>query len=192
MGKPGSGKMTQANLLAQRMGFEIFSTGTQLRLLCQEETPFGLRVKTEMNEGKLLPSWIVEYLFHRKILSLHEKNGIVYEGAGRRLDEAEVIHDTMLWLARPYRVVFLDISDEESLDRRAKRQKTENRADDNEKAARVRLDWYYSDTAHSVEFFRGKGMLVAVNGEQDEAAVFAEMMEKLEASGKVAEREDAQ
>ncbi|MCI0542231.1 nucleoside monophosphate kinase [bacterium] len=179
MGKPGSGKGTQARLLAEKTSFKIFSTGDELRKIHRQSTPFALRIKAGMNRGELLPSWIVEYLLHKETLFLRDDEGIIYEGTSRRPHEAEIFHETMQWLARPYRVVFFAISDEEAVRRIAKRGVASGRGDDNETSARERLAWYYSDTAKSVEFFREKGALVEVNGEQGEQAVFAEMLEKL-------------
>lgn len=182
MGKPGSGKGTQAKFLSEKTGFKIFSVGNELRELHKKDTPLALRVKTIMDSGGLVPSWLVEYFFQEETLFLDDQEGIIYEGTNRKFHEAEVFHETMTWLVRPYRITFLSISDEKSIKRIAKRGALGGRGDDNETSAKERLAWYYSDTEKAVNFFREKGVLVEVNGEQDEQAVFQEMISKLEAS----------
>jgi len=184
IGKSGSGKGTQAKLLGEKTGFRVFSVGNRLREFAEEDTPLGKRVKATIDGGHLVPSWLAGYLFKEAAFPLSNSEGIIYEGTNRKLLEAEIFHNVMEWLERPYRAVLFDISDEEAMRRLSKRGMLGRRADDSEEGARERLAWFRTETLAVVDFFREKGMLVEVNGEQEEQAVFAEMIAKLEASGR--------
>lgn len=179
LGKSGSGKGTQAKLLSDKTGFQVFSVGNRFRTVAQEDTPLGRRLKATIEGGHLAPSWLAMYLFKEATLPLTNAEGIIYEGTNRKPLEAEVFHDVMAWLERPYKAVYFDISDEEAMKRLSIRGMLGHRADDSEEGARERLEWFHNETIKVIEFFRSRGTLIKVNGEQDEDMVFKEMMEKL-------------
>lgn len=182
LGKSGCGKGTQAKLLSEQTGFKVFSVGNRFRELGAEDTPLGRRLKATIDGGHLAPSWLAMYLFKESTLRLPSEEGIIYEGTNRKPLEAEVFHDVMSWLERPYKAVYFDISDEEVLKRLSIRGMLGHRQDDNEEGVRERLGWFHTETIKVIELFRSKGTLIEVNGEQDEKAVFEEMMTKLEAA----------
>ena len=180
MGRPGSGKGTQANNLAKQLGATIFSSGVRYRQIAAEDTFIGNKIKSIIDAGELTPSWFAAYLFTESILKLPSlESPIVYEGAGRKPEEAERIDDVLGWLERPYVVIHLDVSEEEIRSRLLKRAELERRKDDSEESLNVRLMAYARDTAHSIEFFRGKKKVLEVNGNQPQDQVFAEIIEKI-------------
>ncbi len=69
MGRPGAGKGTQAKLLAEATGFELFSTGKRTRALAQEATFVGRKVKKLADEGHLQPHWLGSFFFEEILLS---------------------------------------------------------------------------------------------------------------------------
>ncbi len=163
VGRPGSGKETQATLLAEKTGFEIFSTGSKFRELREEKSALGERVRETVDKGLLLPHWLASYLFQTSLLHVGKDAGIIYEGTGRRLPEAELFDEVATWLKRPYRVINLHIGDEEAI----KRQVGRGRADsDSEEKVRVRLAEYDQHTAPVIDFFEEKGVLLEVQGER--------------------------
>jgi len=163
VGKPGSGKETQADLLAKKTGFRVFSTGKRFREIREEKTNLGSRVRETVDKGLLLPAWLASYLFQEVILTTTPEEGLIFEGTGRALSEAELFHDVAHWLGRPYMVLNLVISDDEAV----KRQVGRGRVDSNtEEKVRVRLGEYEKHTAPVIDFFEKQKALVNVDGER--------------------------
>lgn len=89
LGPPGCGKGTQAALLKERLSLCHISTGELLRQEIQHETPLGLLVKEEMNQGRYAPEPIVlEILVAYLARHAHEK-GFIFDGFPRTLSQAE-------------------------------------------------------------------------------------------------------
>jgi adenylate kinase len=89
LGPPGCGKGTQAALLKERLSLCHISTGELLRQEIQHETPLGLLVKEEMNQGRYAPESIVlEILVAYLARHAHEK-GFIFDGFPRTLSQAE-------------------------------------------------------------------------------------------------------
>lgn len=180
MGRPGSGKGTQTKLLAEKLGATTFSSGGRYREIAAADTFIGQKIKGIIDSGELTPSWFAVFLFTESILKLPSlETPIVYEGAGRKPEEAKRIDEILGWLNRPYMVIHLDVSEDEIRSRLMKRAELEGRKDDSAKSIEVRMKAYADDTAHSIEYFRQCGKVLEINGNQPEEAVFAEIMEKI-------------
>jgi len=180
IGKPGSGKGAQSVLLAKRTGFKIFSTGLRLREIAKQKTSVGQKVKEIIESGALMPYWFASFLFQEAILSMSRDQGIIYEGACRKKPEAELFDDVMTWLERPYKVIYIRVSDEIVTERLSKRSTIENRVDDTRAKIKVRLKLYHNEIIHVVEFFRKKGNIIEVNGDNTPEDVHKEILKKLE------------
>jgi adenylate kinase len=179
VGKSGCGKGKQAHFLAEKSGFVIFSTGDKFRELKKADTVLGRKVADTIDNGKFMPPWFASFLFEEAVLHLPEGEGIIFEGAGRKLPEAELFHDVMEWLERPYLAIELEISDEEVMKRLLKRKEIEGRADDTEEGITSRLEEYKKYVVPVVDFFEKKGTLLRINGEQTPEATHEEIMRKL-------------
>ena len=70
MGAPGSGKGTQAKLLADTIGAKVYSSGSRLREMAASGTYFGKRAQAVMSAGDLMPVWVSQYLFEEALLKL--------------------------------------------------------------------------------------------------------------------------
>lgn len=180
MGKPGSGKGTQAAMLAETLPAEIFSSGDRYRKIAQEDTFIGKKIKGIIDAGNLTPSWFAAFLFTESILAVPSlETKIIYEGSARKLEEAQKIHDVLTWLERPYAVFYLDVSEEEIMSRLVRRAELQGRKDDAHHSIPVRLEAYKQDTVPAIEFFRSHGKIIDINGNQPSDRVFAEIMEKI-------------
>ena len=156
MGLPGSGKGTQAKLLAARHGWRHFSTGDKFKALRDGEGALSARVKEAYDSGKLLPDWFATYLFEEEVLNMP---------AGQGIAQAEIFHDTMSWLGLPYTVVNLAVPEEEALARQISRAAVEHRPDsENEDKIRARFATYVANTAPVLEYFRAKDNLIDIDG----------------------------
>ncbi|MBI3571938.1 nucleoside monophosphate kinase [Candidatus Kaiserbacteria bacterium] len=165
IGKPGSGKGTQAKLLAEHTGWSIFGSGDEFRKIATELTPIGRKIKKEVVEGGLLaPHWFAMYLYLKAIFSVPEQQSVIFDGFNRKVPEAELVVGSLNWLGRPFSIIYIEVSDRAVRERLEGRQSTSGRADDH--VVEERLKEFYTYTTAAVEMFRGTGTLVEINGEQ--------------------------
>lgn len=169
VGKPGCGKGTQARLLAEHTGWPIFASGQLFREIAKEDTAVGRKVKVENDAGILQPHWFAMYLYLRSLFSAPDKEGVIFDGFNRKVPEAELVVDSLNWLARPFTVVHIKVSDEEVHNRLDKRKETSGRADDH--VVEERIKEYYTHTEPAIGVFRRAGVLVEINGEQTSDAI---------------------
>jgi adenylate kinase len=166
-GRPGSGKGTQAKLLANTLGWSVFSTGDKFKQIRDEDSAIGKRVREAYDAGALIPDWFPAYLFEATMLGLNQEQGVVCEGFPRTLTQAELTDEILTWLARPYAVLHLAVGEEEALARMLKRAEVEHRPDsDDEAKVRARFDTYRTQTEPVLDFFKKKGVLIEIDGEQ--------------------------
>src|SRR3989338_3978186 len=93
MGKTGSGKGTQSELLAEKLGYGIFSTGDEFRKFRKRDDFLGGLVREAYDQGLLMPHWFASYIFEDALLKLSPEQGLVCEGIGRKGPEARLFHD---------------------------------------------------------------------------------------------------
>ena len=165
LGKPGSGKGTQAKLLSEKIGFPVFSASGKLRELALSHPDIGKDILEDMNQGLLVPHWIVSYLWISELFNLGHGKGIIFDGAVRKFEEAQLFNEVMQYMKRMYTVVYLVISEEELYERLNKRASIEKRFDDSEEVIKKRLTEYGENTRDSLAFFKEQGVLLEVDGE---------------------------
>lgn len=179
VGKSGSGKGVQAKMLAEKSGFKIFSTGDKLRELQKADSSLSRKISETIDNGKFMPYWFASFLFEEAVIYLPKNEGIIYEGAARKAPEAELFHEVMTWLDRPYKAIYLETPDGEVTQRLLKRKETEGRADDHEEAIKSRLDEFQKWAVSAIEVFKREGTLLTVNGHQTPEEVHNEILAKL-------------
>lgn len=179
MGRPGAGKGTQGKLLAKKLGSDIYSSGNRLREMAKGSGYVAQKVRTAIDGGELLPPWFAAHLFVDALLTIGREEDIVFEGACRRLEEAQAFDQTAAWLERPYRAIFLNISDAEVEKRLALRKAVEGRADDASDTVERRIREYEEHTARAVEFFDSQGALLKIAGEGTVEEVHARVLAAL-------------
>jgi len=180
--RTGGGKGTQAELLAKKIGFEVFSSGEKFRELRSRGDELSERIKKEYDLGLLMPSWFSTFLFQEAVLYKPEKEGIIFEGTCRKLFEAEMFHEVMAWLGREYRILYLDISEETSMERQLLRSKNDpSRVDSNtEEKIRVRFNEFDEHTVPALLYLREKGKVIDINGEPSVEVIHQEIIKKIE------------
>lgn len=163
-GPPGAGKGTQANFIADKYNVAHISTGDVLREAVKNQTEVGLHAKSFMDKGELVPDTVVIEIIKQKLSSLDNMK-FMLDGFPRTVPQAEAL-DAMLGELGVNLdvVVFLDVDDEEVVQRIMKRQELENRQDDSEDVVRNRLNVYREQTSPLGEFYNNKGILKKING----------------------------
>lgn len=180
MGRPGSGKSVQAKLLAEKTGNVFFSPGNVYRELLKKDTLLGRKLKNIVESGELGPHWLSSFMFQSVLFDLKDSEGFVFEGVGRKEEEAKLLHEIMEWLNRDYVVFDVDVNEEEITKRIRLRREKENREDDGEEDILVRLKEYKEYTEPSIKFFESVGKLVRINGDQSVEDVHSEIMKHLD------------
>lgn len=177
IGRPGSGKGTQAKVLSERLGWTRLSTGDRIKQIRDGHEPFSPRVREMYDKGTLLPDWFADYLLERALLDLAPHVGVVAEGFGRTEPQARHFCEIISWLGRHLRVVNLEVSEEVVIQRMIARAEVEHRPDSNtEVNIRERLSGYNVQTAHAIKYFRSLGYVTDINGEvsPEEVAIAVE------------------
>ena len=208
MGRPGSGKGTQAKLLEDNQGFEIIVAGNLLREKANQNSFTGRQLKKYMNAGHLLPSIVVSSVWYEKLDKLKNNNdikkSIVFDGFARKLIEAELLLQALDWfeLGSDFKVIYIDISAQESGNRIRQRKMCDKcqaifmanyqkeecdkcggalimRGDQTEKAILKREQEFMKETMPVLEYFENKGLLEKVDGEQFVEDVFSDIKKLL-------------
>jgi adenylate kinase len=180
IGPPGSGKGTQGERLAARLGLEHLAAGDLLRAEVQGDTPLGKRVAELMQRGDLVPDTVILSLLMPRVLAASEGNGYLLDGFPRSVEQAlEARKLADMAGAGPDAVIYLDAPREELVRRILARAEVEGRADDNPETVKNRLRIFDEATHPLVDYYRGRGLLHVVNADQHEDEVTEEILEVL-------------
>lgn len=182
LGLSGSGKGTQVQLLSEVIRghhpVHVISTGDLFRRLQEYTTDVGKRVKRILQEGGLPFDDLATTLWmHEIAFRVQEHEGIIFDGAPRRLDEAKNIDRFLNFLGRKEntKVVYLSVSPEEI----TKRLLSRGRADDNLTAIEGRIDYFNASVLPVLDYYRGQSRLIEINGEQSLEQVHGDIVEAL-------------
>lgn len=165
LGPPGSGKGTQAKLLAKRLGVPAVSTGDMLREAVRRETALGRRAKAIMEAGELVPDDVVIGLIRERMAAPDAAAGFLLDGFPRTIAQAEALDRLLEDGGAPLDlVVNLAVPEKALLDRLLGRAGEEGRSDDRPETIRERLRVYAEKTAPLVAFYESAGLLTHVDG----------------------------
>lgn len=165
LGPPGSGKGTQAKLLAQRLGVPAISTGEILRTAAAAGTPLGRQVKAVMERGELVSDEVMIDVVRERLLQPDAARGFLLDGFPRTVAQAQALEKALAGKEiQLSAVVTLSVPEDALLARLASRATAEGRSDDKPETARERLRVYREKTEPLEAFYRDKGLMVEVNG----------------------------
>ena len=170
LGPPGAGKGTQAKNLIEAYGIPQLSTGDILRSAIKAKTPMGLAAKEVMDRGDLVSDQIVNGIVSERLDSEDAKKGFVLDGFPRTIAQAEALDQMLADKGMKLNAVVEITADAETLTQRIINRARESaattgaRTDDNEEVVRNRLNVYREQTAPLVAYYRGKGLLISVDG----------------------------
>ncbi len=203
LGPPGAGKGTQADVLSKKLDIPTISTGNILRAAVKEGTEIGLKAKSFMDAGQLVPDEVIIGIVAERLQKPDCAKGYILDGVPRTLAQAEAIEQSGITFDA---VVSLDVSDEEIIGRMSGRRactacgatyhvvaappKTEGvcdkcgaplvqRADDKAETVENRLKVYYAETAPLVDFYKARGILKTVANQPSIEATTVEVLAAL-------------
>ena len=193
LGAPGAGKGTQAEILCGKLGIPSISTGNILRAAIKDGTPTGLKAKSYMDAGQLVPDEVIIGIIGERLAQPDCAKGYILDGVPRTIGQAEAIEKAGIKIDA---VVAIEISEEEILRRMSGRRVCEacgssynveavpptvegicdncggkliQRKDDTPETVRERLKVYHKETAPLADFYAQRGLLkkVAVAGDKE-------------------------
>ena len=181
LGPQGSGKGTQARRIADEFGLAHISTGEMLRHAIALQTPLGLAVKPIVEGGALVPDALMIGLIRERLDEGDGGEGFILDGFPRTIAQAEALDAVLAEIGRDLDIVFeLQVPDEVSIERLAKRAVEEGRKDDSPEGVARRLAEFHEKTKPLVGYYRLRGNLVGIHGDRTIDEVFREIQEALQ------------
>lgn len=184
-GPQGSGKSTQAELIAKRYDLPLFEAGVELRAFVETQKPGVEQVKLVMSQGLLVPHHYVDDLFLEFVDEHTNPSGVISDGYPRSLEQWHIIEKICEKLNA--KVVGLNISLEESvaiqrISSRVEAQdgKLVHRQDDTPDAIRERLKIYHEQTMPVLEHIKMHHQLFVIDGAADIDSVSSNVFEALD------------
>lgn len=205
LGAPGAGKGTQAEIICEHLHIPAISTGNMLREAISNGTETGLKAKSFMDSGKLVPDEVVIEILKDRISKDDCKNGFILDGFPRTVPQAEAL-DTMG--VRIDKVIDIEVADEKIMQRLSGRRvcekcgasyhvdykpsskedvcdkcdgRTVQRKDDHPDTIRERLRVYHEQTEPLKGYYEKTGKLVIVEGQEEVKDTTALTLKALEA-----------
>ena len=165
-GPPGAGKGTQATAMVERYNLRHLSTGELLRKEIAEGTELGLKAKSLIDAGSLVPDEGVEGMIDNAFKTTEGVSGFLLDGFPRTIAQAEAL-DKMLAASgeEVTSVISIMIPDEMIKERIRHRAAIEGRADDaSDETVNNRIRTYHEKTEPLVDFYRKAGKYVEIDG----------------------------
>jgi len=206
LGPPGSGKGTQAALLAERFGWLHIATGDMLREAVAADSDLGRAAKAHMDAGALVPDELVISMLGERIGRPDAAAGFILDGFPRNLAQALALDEALeragksidlalsvevadaelvrrlggRWLCRSCGAIYHELASPPAISGRCDRCGGElyQRADDRPETAAARLE-LQKPPAELIDHYRAKGRLVAIDGSQAVEAVTAALVSAL-------------
>ncbi len=183
-GPPGSGKGTQSEKLIAKYGLKHLSTGDILRSEIAHKTPLGLEAKGIMDKGQLVPDAVVIGMISSALETNPDAKGFLFDGFPRTSAQAEAL-DKLLELKGTSinKMLAMEVSEEELINRLLKRGETSGRSDDNnEGVIRARIAEYHNKTAVVADYYKKFNKVVEVKGEGGIEEIFDGLCKKIDAT----------
>ena len=193
LGAPGSGKGTQASRICGKYGIPHISTGDIFRENIKNQTPIGLEAKGYIDKGQLVPDEVTVKIVADRISKDDCKNGYLLDGFPRTIAQAEKLDE----IAKITAVVDIDVDTAKLTKRITGRRICSKcgesyhvdfignvktcakcggelyvRADDNEETVQSRLKVYFAQTEPLISYYKQKGILRSVDGDDKVENVF--------------------
>lgn len=207
LGPPGAGKGTQAKKIGERFSLPHISTGDILRENINNKTNLGLKAKSYMSRGELVPDELLITIIKERLSRSDCSAGFMLDGYPRTIPQADALHMILNESNRKLDVVLnISVDDKELVKRLSGRRmctcgasyhvdfnpphsdgvcdickgKLYQRDDDKAEAIMNRLIIYEKQTRPLIEYYDKKGILRTIDGGQEIPRIFEDIMKVLE------------
>ena len=205
LGAPGAGKGTQAEMICDRLNIPTISTGNIIRAALKSGTEMGLKAKSFMDAGQLVPDEVVIGIIRERLAEDDCKNGFVLDGFPRTIPQAEALDSMGIEIDK---VIDIEVPDEKIVARMSGRRVCEScgtsyhllykipkeegkcnvsggtlvqRKDDHPDTVLKRLTEYHNQTEPLKDYYEKQGKLYIVEGQEEVADTTALTFKALEA-----------
>ena len=204
LGAPGAGKGTQAEVIMDHLNIPAISTGNIIREALKNGTEVGLKAKSYMDAGKLVPDEVVIEIIKERLAQDDCKNGFILDGFPRTVPQAEALDAMGIAIDK---VVDIEVADEKIAQRLGGRRVCANcgasyhteykpskvegvcdkcggptvqRKDDEPATVLDRLKVYHEQTEPLKDYYTKKGILAVVYGAEEVSETSARTLKALE------------
>ncbi|WP_028781733.1 adenylate kinase [Thalassobacillus devorans] len=207
MGLPGAGKGTQAEKIVEKYNIPHISTGDMFRLAIKEGTALGKEAKSFMDKGELVPDEVTIGIVRERLSKDDCQKGFLLDGFPRTIAQAEALENLLKDMNESLDyVLHIDVPTDQLVERLTGRRvcptcgatyhviynppevegkcdkdgsELIQREDDQPGTVRKRLDVNIEQTQPMLDFYKEKGYLVTIEGDQDIKQVFKDIDAKL-------------
>ena len=189
LGAPGAGKGTQAEIICAKLNIPSISTGNILRAAVKEGTEMGLKAKSFMDAGALVPDEVIIGILKERLAQPDCANGFILDGVPRTIAQAAALEKAGITFDD---VISIEISDETIMERMSGRRVCEScgasyhmvavppkqegvcdkcggklvqRKDDAPETVKARLEVYHKETEPLKDFYAQRGLLKPVENQ---------------------------
>ena len=189
LGAPGAGKGTQAEIICAKLNIPSISTGNILRAAVKDGTEMGLKAKSFMDAGALVPDEVIIGILKERLAQPDCANGFILDGVPRTIAQAESLEKAGI---RFDDVISIEIPDEAIMERMSGRRVCEHcgasyhlvavppkvpgvcdscggkliqRHDDEPETVKHRLEVYHKETEPLKDFYAERGLLRSVENQ---------------------------
>lgn len=193
LGAPGAGKGTQAEVVCEKYNIPAISTGNILREALKSGTEMGMKAKSFMDAGSLVPDEILIGIIKDRLSEDDCKNGFILDGFPRTIPQAEALDTMGVTIDK---VIDIEVSDERIVQRMSGRRVCEKcgssyhtqykkpreegvcnqcggtliqRKDDHPDTVKDRLRVYHEQTEPLKDYYQKQGKLSVVEGQEEVA-----------------------
>ncbi|NMP37802.1 MAG: adenylate kinase [Clostridiales bacterium] len=205
LGAPGAGKGTQAEIICQKLGIPQISTGNIIRAALKNGTEMGLKAKSFIEAGKLVPDDVVIGIIKERLLEEDCNKGFILDGFPRTIPQAEALGKMGVEIDK---VIDIEVSDESVVARMSGRRvckacgasyhivnkpskvegvcdacggETAIRSDDSPETVMDRLKVYHEQTEPLKDYYEKLNKLFMVEGSAEINEITASILKALEA-----------
>jgi adenylate kinase len=191
LGAPGAGKGTQAEIICQKLNIPTISTGNIIRAALKDGTEMGLKAKSFIDSGALVPDEVVIGIIKDRLKEDDCKNGFILDGFPRTIPQAEALDRMGVVIDK---VIDIEVADEKIIGRMSGRRVCQNcgasyhleykkpskegscdacagtlvqRKDDHPDTVKSRLEVYHNETEPLKAYYEKQGKLSIVEGQQN-------------------------
>lgn len=183
MGAPGAGKGTQAKMLEASLDMPQVSTGDIFRHNLKNQTELGKLAQSYMDRGDLVPDDVTIAMVRDRVAQADCQKGAILDGFPRTPAQAGALQALLAEIGgRVLLVPYVNVESDELMRRLMQRAAIEGRTDDTEDTIRNRMRVYEQQTEPLLDYYRQRGLLVEINGQQPIEDVQADLLAAIAAA----------